>query len=121
MFWKRKKRRMNPGSAHLIRFALEVSMDEIDGLIALADENHLASEAERLRRHRQTVVKVHAAFSETSENLQELADEIDTIGLDLTEIEQLLDVGENDQAFHCHVASNGLREQARIDRGEVAI
>ena len=119
MFWKRKKRGMDPNSAHLIGFALDVGKDEVVGLIEIADERGLASMSERLGRHRDSLAKMHAEFSATSENLQELADQTGAIASDITEIEQLLELGENDRSFHCYLASTQLSTAAKVLRGEI--
>lgn len=118
MFWKRKKAGMDPNSAHKISFALAASNDEIVGLIEIARERGMAAVVDRLTRHVDALTEIQAGFSSTSENLQELADQTEAIGSDITEIEQLLELGENDQSFHCYLASSTLSVEAKIARGE---
>jgi hypothetical protein len=119
MFWKRKKPGMNPNSAHLISFALEVGMDEVDHLIEVANERGLSSASERLGQHRDALAKMHAEFSVTSENLQAMANQTDAIAADVAEIEQVLEVSENDQSFHVALATSYLATAAKIARGEL--
>ncbi len=109
---------MDPSSAHKISFALDVSKDEIAGLIEMADESGLASVVDRLAGHRDALTKIQAGFSAASENLQELADQTDAIASDIAEIEQLLEI-RGDQSFHCFLASSTLRGEAKIARGEI--
>lgn len=119
MFGKRKRLRITPDSAHKISFALDVSKDEIVALIKIADEKGLASVAGRLARHRDALTKIQVGFSAASENLQELADQTDAIASDIAEIEQLLEIRGDDQSFHSFLASNTLRCEAKITRGEI--
>ena len=117
MFWKRKKRVMDPNSAHLISFALDVSKDEVDGLIRVAEKSGLNSVTERLRRHHEALAKIHAEFLVTSENLEELADQTDAIATDIAEIEQLMEIDENNLSIHCALATASLSAEAMIARG----
>jgi hypothetical protein len=121
MFGKRKRRVMDPGTAHKISFGLDVSRDEIAGLIEMADERGLAALSERLARHRDALSKLHAGFSAKSDDLQELADQTEAIASDIAEIEQRMEVRGDDQSFHCYLASSTLSIEARIARGEIDI
>lgn len=119
MFGKRRKRSMDPNAAHLIGFALDVGRDEIASLIEIADERGLVSQSEHLFRHRDALRQIHADFLGESTDLQDLADRADAIAVDIENIEQMLELGENDQSLHCALASSGLSAQAKIARGEI--
>lgn len=112
---------MDPGRAHKIGFALEVSRDEIAGLIKIADERGLTALSERLARHRDSLSKIRTVFSAKSEDLQVLADQTDAIASDVAEIEHLMDVRGDDQSFHCYLASITFGVEAKVARGDMNI
>ena len=111
---------MDPNAAHIIGFALEVSLEEVDYLIQVARAQQSLASVERLREYREALAAIRAEFSATSENLQELADKTDAIASDLAHIEELLEVGENEQGFHCALAAMRLSGEAKFARGDIA-
>lgn len=118
MFGKRKDQGMDPQSAHMIGFALEVSQDEIAYLIEIADGQGRASLSDRLARHRTALAQIRSGFSAQSDNLQELADQTDAIASEIAEIERLLDICPDDAAFHCILAAGYFNTESGIARGE---
>ena len=61
---------MDPNAAHIIGFALEVSLEEVDYLIQVARAQQSLASVERLREYREALAAIRAEFSATSENLQ---------------------------------------------------